>query len=297
MQSEHGELHAVLKGCFYKEHLDFPVIGDYVELKENPYGDSVITAVEPRHSVFSRANFSGHAAGYVKTIKGQAMAANFDYVFIATSLNQNFNLNRIARYISVTLQGNAVPVVVLTKADLCDNPENYILQVKELSDKVEVFAVSSITGAGMELLSPYMKAGVTIVLLGSSGVGKSTLINALAGEALMLTSAIREEDGRGRHTTTHRELFTLPSGVTIIDTPGLRELGMFEVEDGIDETFPDILELMSQCRFSNCTHRNEPGCAVQNALKTGSLTQKRYDLYQSLHAETAFGRSKAAKNL
>lgn len=294
LKCSYGEVSAVLKGSFFNTQTDYPVIGDYVELLYNASGDSVICSVRERKSTFLRANLSGHAAGYVKTVKGQAIAANFDYVFIVTSLNQNFNINRIGRYISTTIQGNATPVVLLTKSDLCDNPEEYIKKVKELSPQTMVIAISAVTGTGLEELKPYLTAGTTIVLLGSSGVGKSTLVNTLAGNEIMKVSAIREEDGRGRHTTTHRELFTLPSGVTIIDTPGIRELGMFEAEEGLLETFRDITELEQQCKFRNCTHKNEPGCAINAALSNGQLSEKRWGLYLKLQEETAWGRRKAA---
>lgn len=291
---EHGELPAVVKGSFRKEAQEYPVIGDYVQIQYNPMGPSLIVSIEPRTSVFLRANLSGHAAAYAKTVKSQAMAANFDYVFIVTSLNQDFNLKRIARYVSTTLHGGAKPVVILTKSDLCSNPMEYIEKVQALSDQVVVHAVSAKTGEGMESLYQYFIDGTTIILLGSSGVGKSTLVNAVFGEEVMKVSAIRENDGRGRHTTTHREMFIL-SGVTIIDTPGIRELGMTEAEDGINETFSDIVELIGQCKFSNCSHRLEPGCAIQRAIENGSLSEARWQMYRKLQDETAWGRSKAAK--
>lgn len=219
------------------------------------------------------------------------MVANFDYVFIMVSLNDNYNLNRIARYVSLTLQGGGLPVVILTKSDLCENTGEFVQEVQKLSDKVQVHAICSLTGEGLNELQEYMKPEATIAFLGSSGVGKSTLVNALAGEDIMKTGAIRETDSKGKHTTTSRELIELPNGVILIDTPGMRELGMCDVEEGINDTFSDIEELFTQCRFRNCSHGSEPGCAVHQALENGTLEEKRWKLYQSLQNES----NKAAK--
>jgi ribosome biogenesis GTPase len=213
------------------------------------------------------------------------MVANCDYVFIVTSLNHDFSFNRIARYVSTVLQTDAIPVVILTKSDLCDGPDGFADRVRELSDKVRVHAVSAIHGTGMDALKEYLTPGVTIALVGSSGAGKSTLVNTLAGKDIMRTSGIRESDSKGRHTTTSRKLFVLDHQVTVIDTPGMRELGMDQAQDGIDNTFDDIAELSTRCRFSDCRHESEPGCAIRKAIEEGILTQERYELYKSLHKE------------
>lgn len=234
------EITAVLRGSFYKEDREFPVVGDYVKFQYNPYGDSRIEEVCERKSVLKRADQSGHAISYVKTMKEQVMVANLDYVFVLTSLNDNYSVNRIARYVSIILQGNSTPVVILTKTDLCENVQRYIDEVKALSEKAVVHAISSITGEGMSQIQSYIQPGVTIGLLGSSGVGKSTLVNALAGETVMKAGSIRESDSKGRHTTTSREMIFLENGCVLIDTPGMRELGMCGVEEGIDDTFMDI---------------------------------------------------------
>lgn len=275
------ELTAKLKGSFYNEEKDPPVVGDYVEFLYNPTGESLITEVQERKSVLSRPDFF-----HISTNMEQVMCANFDYAFIVTSLNDNYNFNRVARYVSITLQGNGIPVVILTKADLCDNPGRFVREIEGLSDKVRVHKISALYGIGLEELREYLEPGITIALIGSSGVGKSTLVNALCGEDVMKTSEIREEDSKGRHTTTHRQILELPSGAFIIDTPGMREIGMCDVEEGIDETFEDIKELESCCRFSDCKHDTEPGCAVKKAIESGELTQERLELYLSLHRES-----------
>lgn len=290
---EQGEIHAKLRGAFYKENSIFPVVGDKVLVCFNQNGDSIIEKVLERESKFSRTDFSGHAAGYVKTIKEQVLAANFDYVFIVDSLNKNFNLNRITRYISVTMKSGAKPVVVLTKADLCDNVDYYVREVKSISEKLDICVISATTGIGMKQLDAYLKSGNTIVFLGSSGVGKSTLLNAIAGEEIMKVSDIRENDSKGRHTTTHRQLIMLPSGVAIIDTPGIRELGLWDASEGIDDTFSDITKLFGDCKYSNCSHTTEPGCAVKNAIENKTISSERWNLYRQLRNEDEWGKNNA----
>ena len=258
----------------------------------NPMGDSMITGICERKSLLKRPDQSGHVIQYVKTMKEQVMAANFDYAFIVTSLNDNYNYNRIARYVSITLEGNGVPVVILTKSDLVNDPTLFIREIEALSDKVRVHAISALKGIGLSELSPYMEAGNTLVLLGSSGVGKSTLVNALVGEEVMKTSEIREDDSKGRHTTTCRQMIFLPTGAVMIDMPGMRELGMCDVESGIDETFSDIKELEEQCRFRDCRHEKEPGCAIRQALDSGQITWERFKLYKNLKGE-----SRASKDM
>lgn len=291
-RKEEKELYCVPSGSLrYRE--ETPVVGDYAEIAENPAGDSLIQAVLPRRTVFCRPDRSGHADGFVKTIRVQPLIANIDYIFIVTSLNRDFSVSRIARYASMAAAGGAVPVAVLTKADLCPDPEKAEAEAASVSRELKAVSISARTGYGMERLQAYFRPGVTIALLGSSGAGKSTLINTLAGKDIMRTGGIREEDSKGRHTTTHRELIEL-NGVSFIDTPGLRELGMVDAGEGIAETFPDIAELVSRCAFSDCTHRNEPGCAVRQALEDGSLSPGRWKMYSRLEKENQW--SKVRKN-
>ena len=187
------------------------------------------------------------------------VAANVDVVFIVMSLNEDFNLRRLERYMTMAWESGAQPVIVLTKTDLCPDWELRVLEVEAIAFGVPVHAVSNITGEGLDLVRAHLTPGRTVALLGSSGVGKSTLVNALAGEELLATQEIREDDGEGRHTTTHRELVLLPDGGLVLDTPGMRELQLWESSDGIAETFSDVEELAAQCRFSDCAHGTEPG--------------------------------------
>ncbi|GHV15885.1 putative ribosome biogenesis GTPase RsgA [Spirochaetia bacterium] len=288
---QYGEIPAVLKGTFYhaaEAREDFPAVGDFVLIKYNETGNSGITAVLPRRSKFSRTDFSGHAAGYVKNIQEQVVAVNFDYVFIMCSLNFDFNPARIARYLTATWGSGGLPVVVLTKADLCDGYAEQVAAIRALAADVPVIPVSSRSGYGLDQLAPYLQPAKTIVFLGSSGVGKSSLLNALAGETVMDVKAIREDDSKGRHTTSHRQLFRLASGALVIDTPGMRELGLWDAEEAISLAFGNVEELLTQCRFSNCTHQNEPGCAVRAALEAGTLSPAQWKNYLAQKREALF---------
>lgn len=294
--SEKGESSARLKGSLFNQTgvaEDFPAVGDFVLLRYNEQGDSQIVKVCRRKSKFSRPDYSGHGVGYVKTILEQVVAANFDYVFILASLNYDFNINRILRYITVTWESGGIPVVLLTKADLMEDYLEQLKQVQSQAIGVEVIVVSAKTGLGLDQLAKYMKPGNTLVFLGSSGVGKSTLVNALAGEEIMNVNDIREDDSKGRHTTTHRQLILLKNGVMIIDTPGMRELGMWDIGEGLSEAFSDIEELFTKCRFSDCTHKKEPGCAVIKAIEDGTLEYSRWKNYLLLKGEAKFTEDKA----
>ena len=273
------ELPAKLKGSFYEEDSEkWPVVGDYVTFLYNPNGECTILTVCERSSFLQRPD-------QAKTGVMQHMVANVDYTFIVTSLNDDYSFNRIARYASVALQGNSIPVAILTKSDLCNNVGRYVREVESISDNIRVHAVSALLNIGLDELEEYFTPGTTICLMGSSGAGKSTLINSIVGSEVMKTSEIREDDSKGRHTTTHRQLIEVKEGVFIIDTPGMREIGMANTQDGIDDTFSDIVELESGCKFSNCRHDTEPGCAIKAALESGELSRERYELYVNLGAE------------
>jgi len=285
----YGECSGRLKpGVYYTAGDEtFPTTGDFVLIDYHSDGDSRIIKTLPRRSKFVRNDFSGHAAGYVKTVLEQVVAANFDYVLILQSLNANFSPRRLERYVALAWQSGAVPVILLTKTDL--NPDYFgqLRAAESIADGVEVHAVSAITGAGLDTLAKYLKPGRTVVLLGSSGVGKSSLVNALAGKELMAVNDIREDD-KGRHTTTHRQLLMMPGGFMVIDTPGMRELGMWDAAEGLEDTFADVERYLGSCRFSDCRHAAEPGCAVRAAIESGALTQDRWDSYLRLKQELRF---------
>ena len=276
---DYGEAYARLKTReYYTGNELFPTAGDFVMIHYIPNGDSQIVATLPRRTCFTRRDPTPGRGE-------QAVAANFDYVFIMQSLNQNFNPRRLERYLTLAWQSGAVPVVILTKADLVDNPGDYLAAAEAVAAGVDICVVSARTGYGMDALNRYLTPGKTIVFLGSSGVGKSSLVNALAGEELMAVGGIREDDSRGRHTTTHRQLLMLRNGVMIIDTPGMRELGMWDVSEGLGEAFTDVESYLGKCRFRDCKHDREPGCAIKAAIEQGELDIARWESYRKLKEE------------
>lgn len=298
----HRELYKIVTNCeysdaklkgslFYNDQVDsvYPVIGDFVLVKENPYGEDIIYYVLSRKSKFSRLDTFNK--------KEQIVAANFDYVFIVTSLNNEFNIKRMERYLTLAWQSGANPVIILTKSDLCSDTNIYKSKLENASAGVPIFTISARTGEGIDELKEFIKPFETIVLLGSSGVGKSSLINAISGEKIMKVNSIREDDSKGHHTTTHRQLIKLPSGTMIIDTPGMREIGMWEASDGLDTAFRDIEDLILRCKFNDCSHQGEPGCAIKEALDSGELETGRWDNYLKLKKETKYAEQKENKDM
>ena len=254
-------------------------VGDWVALRLLPEGQAIVEEVLPRRTAFTRKETMDRTGE-------QIVAANVDTVFLVSALGQDLNLRRIERYLTAAWDSGAQPVIVLTKADLHPTavPEA-VADVESIAFGVPVHAVSNVTGEGLEALDTYLGAGRTVALLGSSGVGKSTLVNSLLGEERMATAEVREDDERGRHTTTHRELVPLPGGALLLDTPGMRELQLYADEEALDTAFADVAELAAECRFSDCTHEHEPGCAVQAALEDGRLAPERWESYRKLQAE------------
>jgi ribosome biogenesis GTPase len=225
----------------------------------------------------------------------QLIAANIDTAFVVTSCNQDFNLARLERYVALAFEAEITPVIVMTKADLVTDLPSWIDAARRVSDRISVVALDARGHAPREALSHWCQPGQTVAFLGSSGVGKSTLTNALAGTDAIATQAIREDDAKGRHTTTRRELHLIPEGCLVLDTPGMRELQLADAASGIADTFEDIQTLAAQCRFGNCQHENEPGCAVREAIEQGRLDAERLPRWRKLLAEDAFNSASLAE--
>ena len=283
---DNGTVMAGISGALRR--LDrFPAVGDFVVLLHQPEaGSSTIVDILPQKTVFTRG-----ASGREGT--DQVIAANIDTVFIVTAAGHDLNARRIERYLAIAHASGARPVIVINKSDLADDPALLTEDIIPVASGIPVIPVSAISGEGIDRLEPYLAPGTTIVLIGSSGVGKSTLINRLLDQPMQETSGIRENDGKGRHTTTVRQLFILKGGALMIDNPGLREVGIGTASAGIAETFSDILELAEGCRFSDCRHEREPGCAVQEAVNKGILSASRLENYHRLMRELAFEQEKS----
>lgn len=280
--TEDGELTAEITGKMRHDaahHKDLPAVGDWVVIRPRPEGSTaMIHAVLPRRTAFTRK-----VAG--SRVEEQIVGANIDTVFLVTSLNQDFNPRRIERYLTVAWDSGARPVITLSKADLCAEVEEQIAAIRESAAGAPVHAVSVVEHSGLDELAQYLRHGQTVALLGSSGVGKSTLINHLLGREHLRVQEVREQDDRGRHTTTHRELILLPQGGLVLDTPGMRELQLWEAEEGLHLAFEEIEALTRRCYFSDCRHQDEPRCAIREAVAEGVIDAERYSNYEKLQKE------------
>ena len=283
--TQHGDVLAEMSGKLRHEAVNrslLPAVGDWVVIRSRSEHDrAIIDAVLPRRTSFARK-----IAG--SRTEEQIVAANIDTVFLLTSLNQDFSVRRLERYLIIAWESGANPVIILSKSDLCDRVADRITQVQAVAHGVPIHAISVVTELGLHDLGRYFQPGQTVALLGSSGVGKSTLINHLAGDAHLKVQTVREHDDRGRHTTTHRELVLLPTGGLVLDTPGMRELQLWDGDDSLHLVFDDIDALASNCFFSDCRHQDEPRCAIREALEAGTIDTGRYRSYEKLQKELKY---------
>ena len=275
-----GEPSARLSGRLRGEPGQWPSVGDWVAVRPAPGGGGIIHAVLPRHSLLTRLRPG--------TKRAQTLAANLDLVFVVTSPGQDFSLRRTERYLALVWASGARPVVVLNKADLSREANDLLARLSAVAPGAICLGTSAETGAGVAELGALLATGLTGALVGSSGVGKSSLLNRLLGQQLHHTAEVRLTDDKGRHTTTRRELVELPDGGCLIDTPGMRELGLWDAGEGLEETFSEIAELATGCRFRDCRHQGEPGCAVVAAVETGELAEDRLASLEKLRREEAF---------
>jgi ribosome biogenesis GTPase len=281
LYTEAGEVAGEPAGALWHRSAEaaaMPVVGDWVAARIVGPAQAIVEAVLPRRSCFERRNPG-------KREDRQAIAANIDLVFLVCGLDGDFNLRRLERYLTLAAESGVAPVVVLNKADLCGDAAARAREAIAVAGSSPVVALSALEDGGIEPLHAFLGPGRTAALLGSSGVGKSTIVNRLLGGERFLTGAVRESDSRGRHTTTHRELVPLPAGGALIDTPGMRELQLWAGQGSVDEVFDEIGTLAAQCRFGDCTHAVEPGCAVQAALATGAVSPDRWESYRKLLGE------------
>lgn len=293
--TEKGEINSRISGKLNFEghqRSNYPAVGDWVVLDREDYaaGEAII------HGIISRGSKLSRKAAGVKSDE-QIIAANIDKVFICMALNGDFNLRRLERYTTIVWDSGATPVIVLTKSDLCEDLEMRVTEVKNISLGIEVFNISSLTGDGISNVIDYIKTGETVAFIGSSGVGKSTLVNALLGYNRQDTKEVRESDSKGRHTTTYRELILIPSGGVIIDTPGMRELQLLNNIEGVEDSFKDISNIAKDCKFYDCNHKSEPGCAVKRAIEEGIITGERLENYFKLKKEAEYMERKMNKAL
>lgn len=304
-----GDRPATVSGRFRFDALatsDFPAVGDWVVLEPTDDGSgaedaATIAAVLPRRTAFVRSAADANRRTAGNLADEQVIAANVDIAFLVAGLDGDFNLRRLERYLAVAWASGVTPVIVLNKADIARDLEERLVAVGSVAPGVPVVVLSALTGDHVADLAPHLAPGHTAVVLGSSGVGKSTLLNTLLGEQRQATADVRGDDSRGRHTTTHRELFALPDGALLIDTPGIRSLEVAGADEGVDTAFDDLAELATQCRFSDCGHQSEPGCAIRLAIVEGTLDEGRLESYLKLGRELAYAerredpRAKAAE--
>ena len=283
--TQYGEVFAEISGKLRHEatsRRDLPAVGDWVVIRARPEGGrAMIHAVLPRRTSFARK-----IAG--SRTEEQIVGANVDTVFLLTSLNQEFSLRRIERYLLITWESGASPIIILSKSDLCDRVAESIDEMQTVARGVPIHAISVVTRNGLQDVAQYFQRGKTVALIGSSGVGKSTLINHLAGDDRLKVQTVRESDDRGRHTTTHRELVLLPAGGLVLDTPGMRELQLFDGDQSLELVFDDIEALAARCFFGDCRHQDEPRCAVREALVAGTIDAGRYQSYEKLQKELRY---------
>ena len=284
IMSEHGIKSARTPGKMRHlaaDRADLPAVGDWVSA-ESVVNEKVvlIRRILPRRTKLSRK-----AAG--ETMEEQVIAANLDTVLVMTAFNADFNMRRLERFLTVSLESGAVPVLLINKLDVCEEPGPYLEQAKAAAGSAPVIAISAKTAAGFDALNEWIKPGRTVGLIGSSGVGKSTLVNRLAGNEEIKTAETRSKDERGRHTTTHRQLFILPNGGILLDTPGMREMQFWDSEQGLAKTFDEIEALAPSCKFKDCAHDKEPGCAVKAAVAAGTLAADRLESWSKLKREAA----------
>lgn len=286
--TDNGTYTSKISGKYRHTETMLPVLGDFVILTKADDTTCIIHGLLERKTKFARKE-----AGDRNVM--QVQAANFDTIFIVTSLNFDFNPRKIERFILTAWDTGATPVLILSKADLCENPYEFIDKAMDLAPGVNVHIISSVDETGLDELDQYLIPHQTIALFGASGVGKSTLINTLMGNEVMAVKEIREDDSMGRHTTTHREMLVMPNHTLLMDTPGMREISIWDDGSGIDHTFEDIHSLANQCKFNDCTHTKEPQCAVTQAIESGELDIKRFNSYVKLKKEAAYIQRKAAK--
>lgn len=282
--AEEGEFLAEVAGkvrYHAGERSDFPAVGDWVVIAPRSEGRATIAAILPRRTILSRKT-----AGRV--MEEQILATNLDTVFVVTALHQEFKLRRVERYLAMAWESGAQPVVLLNKADLCQDACSVSAEVERRAPGARAHWLSATLGQGLDFVRQYLGAGRTAALVGSSGVGKSTIVNALVGEAVYRVQPVRLSDGRGRHTTTSRQMIVLPCGGVVVDTPGMRELQLWESDEGLAQAFEDLEALARHCRFRDCRHRGEPDCAVVKAIEEGTLQRERFENYRKMEAELEF---------